>query len=64
MVIDSARFMASPLSNLVDYLTEKICILNVKIVIVFLNMKVIRIIWSDINVYFAINIIQTKLMEN
>ena len=64
MVIDSARFMASPLSNLVDYLTEKIFILNVKIVIVFLNMKVIRIIWSDINVYFAINIIQTKLMEN
>ena len=44
MVIDSARFMASPLSNLVDYLTEKIFILNVKIVIVFLNMKVIRII--------------------
>ena len=44
-VIDSARFMASSLSNLVDNSVEGILKLNVKIVIVFLNMKVSRAIW-------------------
>ena len=38
--IDSARFMVTLLSNLVDNLTEGIQNVNVKIVIVFLNMKV------------------------
>ena len=42
--IDSARFMASSLSNLVDNLAEGIHNINVKIVIVFLNMKVSRTI--------------------
>ena len=41
--IDSARFMATSLSNLIDNLTERIHKINVKIVIVFLNMKVLRI---------------------
>ena len=44
-VIDSARFTASSLSNLVDNSAEGILKLNVKIVIVFLNMKVSRAIW-------------------
>ena len=43
-VIHSARFMASSLSNLVDNLVEGILKLNVKIVTVFLNMKVSRAI--------------------
>ena len=43
-VIDSARFMESSLSNLVDNSVEGILKLNVKIVIVFLNMKVSRAI--------------------
>ena len=43
-VIDSARFMASSLSNLVDNSVEGILKLNVKIVIAFLNMKVSRAI--------------------
>ena len=42
--IDSARFMATLLSNLVDNLTKRIHKLNVKNVIVFLNLKVLRII--------------------
>ena len=43
-VIHSARFMASSLSNLVDNLVEGILKLNVKIMTVFLNMKVSRAI--------------------
>ena len=39
-----AKFIATSLSNLVDNLTEGTCNLNVKIVIVLLNMKVSRII--------------------
>ena len=39
--IDSARFMASSLSNLVDIISQKEFIkLNAKIAIVFLNTKV------------------------
>ena len=49
-LIDSARFMATSLPNLVDNLTEWIHKLNMKIVIVFLNMKVSRIIWWNIKV--------------
>ena len=41
---DSARFMATSLSNLVDNLAERFIKLNGKIVIVFLNMKVSRAI--------------------
>ena len=41
--IDSARFMATSLSNLVDNVTEEIAKLNMKIVIVFLSMKESRI---------------------
>ena len=42
--IDSMRFVATFLSKLVDSLTEGIQKLNAKIVIVFLNMKLLRII--------------------
>ena len=40
--IDSARFMASSLSNLVDNLAKGIQKLSVKIVIVFLNTKSVK----------------------
>ena len=42
--IDSMRFVATFLSKLVDSLTEGIQKRNAKIVIVFLNMKLLRII--------------------
>ena len=42
--IDRARFMAISLSNLVDNVTEEFIKLNLKIVIVFLNMKMSRTI--------------------
>ena len=62
--IDCARFMATSLSNLADNLTEGIHKLNVKIVIVFLNMKVSRTIRYSLNVYVATKFVQTKLMKN
>ena len=37
--------------------------LNVKILIAFLYMKVLRRILEDINIYLVIKIIQTKLMK-
>ena len=43
--IDSTRFMATSLSNLVDNLTERLNKIKCKHCIVFLNMKVLRIIW-------------------
>ena len=43
--IDSARFMASLLSNLVDNLDQGFIKSNVKTLIVFLNMKVLKTIW-------------------
>ena len=61
--IDSARFMATSLSNFVDNLTEGIHKNKCKYCNFFLNMKVLRIIWSNMNVYLAIKIIQTKLMK-
>ena len=42
--IDSTRFMATSLSNLVDNLTERLNKIKCKHCIVFLNMKVLRII--------------------
>ena len=42
--IDSARFMASLLSNLVDNLDQGFIKSNVKTLIVFLNMKVLKTI--------------------
>ena len=42
--IDSARFMASSLANLLDNLAKDFTKLNVKIVIVFLNIKVLMMI--------------------
>ena len=41
-VIDNARFMASLLSNLAIISLKELTKLNIKIVIVFLNMKVSR----------------------
>ena len=40
--IDSARFIASSLSNLVDNLAEGINKISLKIAIVFFNIKVLR----------------------
>ena len=42
--IDSARFMVSLLSNLVDNLAKEFIKLNVKIAIVFLNTKMLTTI--------------------
>ena len=42
--VDSARFMASLLSNLVDNLDQGFIKSNVKTLIVFLNMKVLKTI--------------------
>ena len=42
--IDSMRFMGTSLSKLFDNLTEGFINLSVKIVAVFLNMRVLRII--------------------
>ena len=54
--------MTSSLSNLVLSLAEIKS--NVKIVLVPLNMKMLRMIVYNINVYFAIKIIITGLMKN
>ena len=62
--IDSARFMASALSNLADNFAEEFIKLHVKIVIVSLNMKVSRTIWWNIYNYLVIKIIQTSSMKN
>ena len=43
--VDSARFMASLLTNLVDNLDQGFIKSNVKTLIVFLNMKVLKTIW-------------------
>ena len=43
--IDSAGFLASLLSNLVDNLDQGFIKSNVKTLIVFLNMKVLKTIW-------------------
>ena len=56
VIIDSARFMVISLSNLLVNLAE-----GCK---VFLNMKVLKTIWWNINIYIAIKIIQTSLMKN
>ena len=42
--VDSARFMASLLTNLVDNLDQGFIKSNVKTLIVFLNMKVLKTI--------------------
>ena len=42
--VDSARFKESSLSNLVDNLTKEFIKLHLKIVVVFLNMKMSRMI--------------------
>ena len=63
--IDSARFMASSSSNLVDNLAEGIHKIKYKDCDCFLEYEnVSRTIWQNINIYFAINIIQTSLMKN
>ena len=56
VIIDSARFMVISLSNLLVNLAEGCN--------VFLNMKVLKTIWWNINIYIAIKIIQTSLMKN
>ena len=64
-LIDSKRFMASSSSNLVDNLAEGIHKIKYKDCDCFLEYEnVSRTIWQNINIYFAINIIQTSLMKN
>ena len=64
-LIDSTRFMASSWSNLVDNLAEGIHKIKYKDCDCFLEYEnVSRTIWQNINIYFAINIIQTSLMKN
>ena len=64
-LIDSTRFMASSSSNLVDNLAEGIHKIKYKDCDCFLEYEnVSRTIWQNINIYFAINIIQTSLMKN
>ena len=62
--IDSARFMASSLSNLVDNIAEGIHKIKCKDCDCFLGMKVSRKIFKNINIYLEIKIIQTSLMKN
>ena len=64
-LINSTRFMASSSSNLVDNLAEGIHKIKYKDCDCFLEYEnVSRTIWQNINIYFAINIIQTSLMKN
>ena len=64
-LIDSTRFMASSSSNLVDNLAEGIHKIKYKDCDCFLEYEnVSRTIWQNINIYFAINVIQTSLMKN
>ena len=62
--IDSTRFMTTSLSNLVNKFAEGIHKIKCKDCDCFLNMKVSRLIWYNINSYLAIKFIQTKLMKN
>ena len=62
--IDSARFMASSLSNVVDNLRERIHKTKCQDCDCFLEYKSVKDNLIKYNVYFAIKIIQTKLMKN
>ena len=60
--IDSARFMATSLSNLADNLTEEIHKIKCKDCDYFLEYGKVKD--KNINVYLVIKIIQTKLLKN
>ena len=60
--IDSARFMATSLSNLADNLTEEIHKIKCKDCDCFLEYGKVKD--KNINVYLVIKIIQTKLLKN
>ena len=62
--IDSARFIATSLSNLVDNLTEGILKIKCKDCDCFFNMKLSKKIKQNVNLCLAIMIIQTKLIKN
>ena len=62
--IDSMKFMTTSLSKLVDNLTEGIHVTKCKDCDFFLNMKVSRMIWWNVNAYLAMKIIETRLMEH
>ena len=62
--LNSARFMKTSLSNLVNNLIERINRIKLNVVIVFLNMQESRISLQKINAHFVIKIIQTKCMKN
>ena len=62
--IDSAVFMVSSLSNLVDNLTEGIHKIKCKDCDCFLAYESVRDNPIKVNAYLAIKIIQTKLMKN
>ena len=61
--IDSARFMATSLSDLVDNVTEEICKIKCEDCDCFLEYERVKNILIKY-VYLAIKIIQTKLMRN
>ena len=61
-LIDSAKFMASSLLNLVDNLTERIHKIKCKDCDCFLEYESAND--NSINVYLAVKILQTRLMKN
>ena len=62
--IDSARFIATSLSNLVDNLTEGILKIKCKDCDCFFNMKLSKKIKQNVNLCLAIMITQTELIKN
>ena len=62
--IDSARFIATSLSNLVDNLTEGILKIKCKDCNCFFNMKLPKKIKQNVNLCLAIMITQTELIKN
>ena len=61
--IDSARFMATSLSNLIDNVTEEICKIICEDCNCFLEYERVKNILIKY-VYLAIKIIQTKLIKS
>ena len=63
-LIDSARFMATSYSNLVDNLTEGIQKIECKDCDCFLDYESVKDNFMKENVYLAMKIIQTGLTKN
>ena len=63
-MIDSARFMASSLSNLADKLTEAIHKIRCNDCYCFLEYQSVKDNLIKYDAYLTIEIIQTNLMKN